>query len=42
MQEHHVLVGRGREYPDVTPMRGVYAGGGKSTQQVEVTITQEA
>lgn len=39
---HHVVVARGREYGDVTPMRGVYAGGGASTQQVEVRITQEA
>jgi transglutaminase-like putative cysteine protease len=38
---HHVVVGRGREYADVTPIRGVYAGGGASTQQVEVRITQE-
>ncbi|QOR69249.1 transglutaminase family protein [Ruania alkalisoli] len=40
--EHHVMVGRGREYPDVTPIRGVYAGGGRSTQEVQVTIIQEA
>ncbi|MEE6272532.1 transglutaminase family protein [Georgenia wangjunii] len=40
--EHHVLVARGREYRDVTPLRGVYAGGGASTQHVEVAITLEA
>lgn len=39
---HHVVVARGREYGDVSPMRGVYAGGGASTQEVEVTITREA
>lgn len=39
---HHVVVARGREYGDVSPMRGVYSGGGTSTQQVEVRITQEA
>ncbi|WP_420111225.1 transglutaminase family protein [Pseudactinotalea sp.] len=40
--DHHVIVARGREYGDVTPLRGVYAGGGKSSQQVEVRITREA
>lgn len=36
---HHVLVARGREYRDVTPLRGVYSGGGRSQQHVEVRIT---
>jgi len=39
---HHVIVARGREYGDVSPIRGVYSGGGKSEQAVEVQITQEA
>ena len=42
VRDHHVIVARGREYGDVTPLRGVYAGGGKSSQQVEVRITREA
>lgn len=37
--QHHVIVGRGREYDDVPPMRGVVAGGGQSWQQVQVHIT---
>lgn len=40
--EHHVIVARGREYGDVTPLRGVFAGGATSDQEVEVRITQEA
>ncbi len=40
--EHHVIVARGREYGDVTPLRGVFAGGATSEQQVAVEITQEA
>lgn len=39
--EHHVIVARGREYGDVTPLRGVFAGGSSVTQDVEVEITQE-
>ena len=38
----HVLVGRGRDYSDVPPLRGVYAGPFTSTLHVEVTITREA
>ncbi|MFV0253746.1 MAG: transglutaminase domain-containing protein [Beutenbergiaceae bacterium] len=38
---HHVIVARGREYGDVAPIRGVYSGGGRSSQQVEVQITRE-
>jgi transglutaminase-like putative cysteine protease len=40
--EHHVIVGRGREYGDVAPLRGVFAGGASAEQRVEVEITQEA
>ncbi|MFV0427197.1 MAG: transglutaminase domain-containing protein [Beutenbergiaceae bacterium] len=38
---HHVIVARGREYGDVAPIRGVYSGGGRSDQQVDVQITRE-
>lgn len=38
---HHVLVARGREYRDVPPVRGVFSGGGRSTQHVEVLMTLE-
>jgi transglutaminase-like putative cysteine protease len=36
-----VLVGRGRDYNDVPPLRGVYAGPFKSALKVKVTITRE-
>lgn len=40
--DRHVLVGRGRDYNDVPPLRGVYAGPFKSELHVKVTITREA
>lgn len=40
--ERHVLVGRGRDYNDVPPLRGVYAGTFTSDLHVKVTITREA
>ena len=40
--ERHVLVGRGRDYNDVPPLRGVYAGALTSDLHVQVTITREA
>ena len=40
--DRHVLVGRGRDYNDVPPLRGVYAGPFKSDLNVEVMITREA
>lgn len=40
--DRHVLVGRGRDYNDVPPLRGVYAGPFKSNLHVKVTITREA
>jgi len=36
----HVLVGRGRDYSDVPPLRGVYAGPGASELFVSVEITR--
>jgi len=41
VDNHHVIVGHGREYGDVAPMRGVVAGGGTSSQEVQVQITLE-
>ena len=40
--DRHVLVGRGRDYGDVPPLRGLYAGPFKSSLHVKVTITREA
>lgn len=39
--DHHVVVARGRDYYDVTPLRGVFAGGGATTQRVEVRFIRE-
>jgi transglutaminase-like putative cysteine protease len=38
--ERHVLVARGREYGDVTPMKGVYSGAPSSTPTVVVELTR--
>jgi transglutaminase-like putative cysteine protease len=40
--ERHVVVGRGRDYGDVAPLRGVYAGPYASRVFVTVEITREA
>ncbi|MFD1715208.1 transglutaminase N-terminal domain-containing protein [Amnibacterium flavum] len=40
--DRHVLVGRGRDYNDVAPLRGVYAGPFRSELFVRVEITREA
>jgi transglutaminase-like putative cysteine protease len=42
VDDHHVIVGRGRDYVDVAPLRGVYAGPNGSELFVEVSITREA
>jgi transglutaminase-like putative cysteine protease len=36
----HVLVARGRDYSDVPPIKGLYAGGGAAQMSVSVEITQ--
>lgn len=40
--EFHVYVGHGREYSDVAPLRGVYAGPSSSEMFVSVELTQLA
>lgn len=40
--DRHVQVGRGRDYGDVPPLRGVYSGEGASHLFVSVHITREA
>ena len=40
--ERHVVVGQGRDYRDVPPLRGVYAGSSNSELFVTVEITREA
>jgi transglutaminase-like putative cysteine protease len=38
--ERHVVIGRGRDYADVPPLKGVYAGPASTAQGVEVEITR--
>lgn len=38
--ERHIVVGRGRDYGDVPPLKGVYAGPASTAQGVEVEITR--
>ncbi|MCU1594456.1 MAG: transglutaminase protein [Frankiales bacterium] len=38
--ERHVVVARGRDYTDVSPLKGVYAGGGSQTLGVSVSVTR--
>jgi transglutaminase-like putative cysteine protease len=38
----HVVVARGRDYDDVPPLKGIYAGGASETLGVTVEITQLA
>lgn len=40
--ERHVRIGYGRDYNDVPPLRGVFAGSGKSSLFVKVEITKES
>lgn len=38
--ERHVLVARGRDYSDVSPMKGVYHGGPTTALEVDVRLTR--
>jgi len=40
--ERHVVLARGREYSDVAPLRGIYAGKAAEKLDVKVQITREA
>lgn len=40
--DHHVVLGRGRCYDDVPPLRGIYAGPQTQDLVVQVRITREA
>lgn len=39
VQHEHIALGWGRDFSDVTPMRGVVLGGGKQLLDVQVTVT---
>jgi len=38
VQDGHVVLGWGRDYSDVSPVRGVLLGGGEHTLKVSVDI----
>lgn len=38
--ERHVAVGRGRDYGDVPPVKGIYAGSAEHTMRVTVRVTR--
>lgn len=40
--DRHVVLARGREYRDVAPLRGIYAGSGTDALVVQVRISREA
>jgi transglutaminase-like putative cysteine protease len=40
--DRHVVLARGREYRDVAPLRGIYAGSGTDGLDVQVRISREA
>jgi len=39
VQDEHITLGWGRDFSDVTPIRGVVLGGGKQLLDVQVTVT---
>jgi transglutaminase-like putative cysteine protease len=39
VQHEHITLGWGRDFSDVTPMRGVVLGGGEQDLEVRVTVT---
>lgn len=38
--DHHVVVGHGRDYSDVAPLRGIFTGGPAGDMYVEVTVSR--
>ena len=39
VQHEHITLGWGRDFSDVTPMRGIVLGGGRQDLDVQVTVT---
>jgi len=39
VQHEHITLGWGRDFSDVTPMRGIVLGGGRHQPEVQVTVT---
>jgi transglutaminase-like putative cysteine protease len=42
VRERHVVVARGRDYADVSPLKGIYHGAPASPQEVTVEVTRLA
>lgn len=42
VDQSHVVVAKGRDYSDVSPLIGIYSGGASRETQVEVTITRKS
>ena len=42
VSDHHVILGWGRDYADVSPLFGIILGGGSHTLRVAVDLTEEA
>ena len=40
--ERHVVLGRGRDYADVSPLRGIYSGAPSVAMEVTVELTRLA
>jgi transglutaminase-like putative cysteine protease len=40
--QRHVVVGRGRDYGDVSPLKGIYSGGAAGDLEVKVELTRVA
>ena len=38
--ERHIAVGRGRDYSDVPPVKGIYAGNAENAMRVVVRMTR--
>jgi transglutaminase-like putative cysteine protease len=39
VQHEHIVLGWGRDYSDITPLRGIVLGGGQQLLSVQVTVT---
>jgi transglutaminase-like putative cysteine protease len=40
--QRHISIGRGRDYDDVSPVRGIYTGGGRPSTEASVEIRRQA
>ena len=40
--ERHVVIGRGRDYADVSPLKGIYSGAPSVAMEVTVEVTRLA